>query len=552
MVAVVFVMAIWTQIAQANWLYRRAITVSSTGTELTNYQVLVTLTNDNFSYGNSEEDDGRDLRFTTLGCYDDPNVDYWIEEWIEGGTSKVWIEVPSIPASGGTTVYMYYGNSSASSASNGDATFDIFEDFDNNDGEWTEYDPNNKVELDYTTDHRLEFNNWIRSDPGYVYKFYSMQNFVEEYDINITGHGGNGKLVGPGFSDNLCHLTETQNGIFSVFYAGWPGGGGVPHIDPQIWEDGTQILDWEDYLIPISTGTIYYVRFEKFGDSVKLSVFSDASRTTHISGSPKTATTNLSATTFNYYYAATGSVSADWEWTTGWIDNIKVRKYASSEPTVTVGGEEEAGEEDWSLPVQLSAFTATASADGVILNWRTESEVNNVGFAIHRSDVKDGQYAKIGWMNGAGNSAMPHDYQFLDKQVESGKTYFYYIEDVDIAGERNRSDIIQITVTPRPQAVIPTKFALLQNYPNPFNPETWVPYQLAKDVHVAIIIHNARGQTIRILDLGAKQAGEYIVRTKAAKWDGRDDLGEKVASGVYFYTLKAGEFSATQKMIIIE
>ena len=143
------------------------------------------------------------------------------------------------------------------------------------------------------------------------------------------------------------------------------------------------------------------------------------------------------------------------------------------------------------------------------LRWRTESEVSNLGFNIYRSDAKNGKYTKIGWRDGSGSSPMPHDYQFLDKQVEVGKTYFYYIEDVDIAGERDSSDIIQITVTSRLQAVIPSKFALLQNYPNPFNPETWVPYQLAKDTHVTIIIHNAKGQAVRILDLGAKQAGEY-------------------------------------------
>jgi hypothetical protein len=149
---------------------------------------------------------------------------------------------------------------------------------------------------------------------------------------------------------------------------------------------------------------------------------------------------------------------------------------------------------------------------------------------------------------------MPNNYQFFDKKVEIGKTYFYYIEDIDIVGERDSSDIIQITVTaqPRKQAVIPAKFALLQNYPNPFNPETWIPYWLPKDAHVTVIIYNADGQVVRVLNLGAKQAGEYVIRTKAAYWNGRDNLGEKVASGVYFYTLKAGEFSATRKMLIVK
>jgi len=207
----------------------------------------------------------------------------------------------------------------------------------------------------------------------------------------------------------------------------------------------------------------------------------------------------------------------------------------------------------FSLPVELSSITATTTGDGkVTLRWRTESEVNNLGFNIYRSDAKNGKYTKIGWRDGTGSSPMPHDYQFLDEQVEAGKTYFYYIEDIDIAGERDSFDIIQITVTSRLQAVIPAKFALLQNYPNPFNPETWVPYQLAKDAHVTIIIYNAKGQAVRILDLGNQKAGEYIIRSKAAKWNGREVLGEEVASGVYFYTLKAGEFSATRKMVIVK
>ena len=111
---------------------------------------------------------------------------------------------------------------------------------------------------------------------------------------------------------------------------------------------------------------------------------------------------------------------------------------------------------------------------------------------------------------------------------------------------------IHITVTTRPQAVIPAKFALLQNYPNPFNPETWVPYWLAKDAHVTISIYNAKGQAVRILNLGKKQAGEYVIKEKAAYWKGRDSFGEKVASGIYYYTLQAGEFRATQKMVIMK
>ena len=96
----------------------------------------------------------------------------------------------------------------------------------------------------------------------------------------------------------------------------------------------------------------------------------------------------------------------------------------------------------------------------------------------------------------------------------------------------------------------PKNTLLLQNFPNPFNPETWIPYQLANDSVVIISIYNAKGQIIRTITLGNKNAGIYVTKEKAAYWNGKNDDGEKVASGIYFYTLQTGEFRATRKMII--
>ena len=96
----------------------------------------------------------------------------------------------------------------------------------------------------------------------------------------------------------------------------------------------------------------------------------------------------------------------------------------------------------------------------------------------------------------------------------------------------------------------PKSTSLLSNYPNPFNPETWIPYQLAKSADVTLTIHAADGRLIRTLALGHQPAGVYQDKSRAAYWDGRNELGESVASGVYFYTLMAGEFAATRKMLI--
>ena len=101
-------------------------------------------------------------------------------------------------------------------------------------------------------------------------------------------------------------------------------------------------------------------------------------------------------------------------------------------------------------------------------------------------------------------------------------------------------------------ALTPKKTALLPNYPNPFNPETWIPYQLAKSADVSISIYAADGTLVRRLDLGHQVVGVYQHRRRAAHWNGKNDIGEAVASGVYFYTLTAGDFSATRKMLILK
>ena len=93
---------------------------------------------------------------------------------------------------------------------------------------------------------------------------------------------------------------------------------------------------------------------------------------------------------------------------------------------------------------------------------------------------------------------------------------------------------------------------LYANYPNPFNPDTWIPYYLSKDADVTIRIFNSAGQLVRTLELGRQVAGIYIDKDEAAYWDGRDDLGQQVASGVYYYTLQAGNFSVTRKMVIMK
>ena len=116
---------------------------------------------------------------------------------------------------------------------------------------------------------------------------------------------------------------------------------------------------------------------------------------------------------------------------------------------------------------------------------------------------------------------------------------------------------IPLSVEPRSDLVLTTfgdikRTALLQNFPNPFNPETWIPYTLADNAEVNLRIYDVEGKLVRKLDIGYQRGGSYLSREKAVYWDGRDQLGEAVSSGIYFYTLKADAFSDTRRMVILK
>lgn len=103
---------------------------------------------------------------------------------------------------------------------------------------------------------------------------------------------------------------------------------------------------------------------------------------------------------------------------------------------------------------------------------------------------------------------------------------------------------------PATVAALPGDTRLLSAYPNPINPDVWIPYQLGSDSRVTIRVHDMLGRLVRTLDLGHKPAGFYTGKSKAAYWDGRNEVGEQVSSGIYFYNIQAGDFTATRKMVV--
>ncbi len=130
----------------------------------------------------------------------------------------------------------------------------------------------------------------------------------------------------------------------------------------------------------------------------------------------------------------------------------------------------------------------------------------------------------------AGTGTLTVDYDYFRSTVDTGVL---------------ASPVLQVAAME-----IPTETTLLPNYPNPFNPETWIPYQLSSPTDVTVRIYAINGNLVRRLTLGHQATGVYQSRSRAAYWDGKNEFGEPVASGVYFYTLTAGEFAATRKMLI--
>ena len=134
---------------------------------------------------------------------------------------------------------------------------------------------------------------------------------------------------------------------------------------------------------------------------------------------------------------------------------------------------------------------------------------------------------------------------FTTADVQKWLIQAQHLDLTDITSQKGIRFLEQLLAT-----LIPKETVLLPNYPNPFNPETWIPYQLAKPAAVTVSIYSADGKLVRMLELGQLPAGMYQDKDRAAYWDGKNVQGESVASGVYFYTLKADDFIATKKMLI--
>ena len=186
----------------------------------------------------------------------------------------------------------------------------------------------------------------------------------------------------------------------------------------------------------------------------------------------------------------------------------------------------------------------------------------NIGNAVSAtdSDTADTLTYYLGGTDAKSFSIVRTSGQLQTNAALDYETKDSYTVTVAVSDGKGGTDSITVTITvtdvvgaaPSVQTppALPATTALLTNFPNPFNPETWIPYQLAKPAEVTLTLYDIRGVVVRELKLGHQPAGIYHNRSRAIHWDGRNAFGEKVATGVYFYTLKAGDFTATRKLLI--
>lgn len=196
---------------------------------------------------------------------------------------------------------------------------------------------------------------------------------------------------------------------------------------------------------------------------------------------------------------------------------------------------------DGQVAVEMNSLKAIAYEDRVKLQWVTQSETENVGFYISRAVNKDGPFECIttALIPGAGTTQTMQSYQYIDRNVVPGQTYYYKVVDVDLKGNVGEHGPVIATV-PR----LPERFELEQNFPNPFNPATSIGFKVPADGHVQVRVYNLMGRLVRTLVDAPLSTGRHQV-----VWDGTDEYGVVMPTGTYLCVMEAEGVRMTRKMV---
>ena len=208
------------------------------------------------------------------------------------------------------------------------------------------------------------------------------------------------------------------------------------------------------------------------------------------------------------------------------------------------------------LPVELASFTVTVANQFVTLQWTTQTETDNLGFNVLRAttdEVNDAVKVNHNIISGQGTSSVPTEYSYVDNsELIPETTYWYWLESIDYQGnsELYGSISVKFELEEEPSIIpeLPDKYGLFQNYPNPFNPNTQIYFRIAEECHGELSIYNIKGEKLATLYEGNIEKDKVIT----VSWDGKDETGKEVGSGIYFYKLETDKKSYLRKMIILK
>jgi hypothetical protein len=389
----------------SDWGYRRPISLSP-ATAVGDYQVLVTLTTSIMGspYANVQPD-GSDIRFTAS---DETTLqDYWVESWDSSGTSRIWVEVTS---PGTSTLYMYYGNAAASSTSDGGATFDFFDDFSGDLSQWT-IDPEN-------TDNKVYiYNGALRHDPDssqtknsyYDTRIrttaYKILDGVIEYSVYLAGLTSSSPRIIHQLGFRVQSL-NFENGYCWRLQNSYGDGGHLRF---------TGIASWTPFgtAYPATTGNVWHTVKE---------VVSGSNYTGYVDGGSAYSGTNNTKLTADYLVShvhGVGLTASSYVL----VDNVRVRKYASAEPTATLGSEEYNSAPDPPGGLGPTNFNdgSWVDDDTPTLNFtQSDPESDNVGYTIQIDDDDDFSSPAVDYTS---ELLAEGDASFTVGQAEGGGSY---------------------------------------------------------------------------------------------------------------------------------
>jgi hypothetical protein len=219
---------------------------------------------------------------------------------------------------------------------------------------------------------------------------------------------------------------------------------------------------------------------------------------------------------------------------------------SKSDYYVTLGSKD--GE---TLPVELSSFTAIATPQNFVqLDWTTQSETNVSGYYIFRNNANNlGTAERLNAFIPATNTSQETEYSFTDREATTGVTWYYWLQHIEMSGEFEFHGPINVTLLNNTNSnpIIPLVTNLQQVYPNPFNPRTTITFGLAKASNLNLVIYNSKGQTVRTLFAGNKSAGNFRIG-----WEGINDNGKALPSGIYYVKMTAGKQQSIQKIVLLK